>query len=111
MSAIENFQILKEGINQCKFMEMFEKFFDEDVVMIQNGATVEGKTKNREIQDNFIKNSIIHEIKIVSFELKDGDTIIYHMIMNFEVGGHVINKNQEVHQTWNNGKVIRELYV
>ncbi|KAM9953325.1 hypothetical protein ACTFIW_006674 [Dictyostelium discoideum] len=110
MAVLENFEILRDGINQSKFMEMFEKFFDENVVMIQNGATIEGKAKNREIQENFIKNSVIHEIKIVSFEDR-GDTIVYQMVMNFEIGGHVINKNQEVHQTWENDKVIRELYV
>ncbi|KAM9989793.1 hypothetical protein ACTFIY_005838 [Dictyostelium cf. discoideum] len=110
MTVLENFEILRDGINQCKFMEMFENFFDENVVMIQNGTTIEGKAKNREIQENFIKNSVIHEIKVISFE-EQGDTIVYQMLMNFEIGGHVINKNQEVHQTWQNDKVIRELYV
>ncbi|KAN0050042.1 hypothetical protein ACTA71_003142 [Dictyostelium dimigraforme] len=108
--SVENFETFKDGINKGLFMEMFDQFYDDNVEMIQNGATIVGKVQNREIQEKFIQNSTIHEIKIVSFQ-SEGDTIIYQMIMNFEVGGHVINKNQEVHQTWANGKVVKELYI
>ncbi|KAK5582529.1 hypothetical protein RB653_004114 [Dictyostelium firmibasis] len=109
MSTLENFEILKEGINRGKFMEMFERFFDENVTMTQNGTSTTGKGKNREIQDNFIKNSTIHEIKIISSVL-NGDSVSYQMSMHFEVGGHVINKIQDVNQLWENGLVVQEVY-
>ncbi|EGC29774.1 hypothetical protein DICPUDRAFT_93101 [Dictyostelium purpureum] len=108
-----NFNELKEGICQGKFLDMFDKYFHNDVDMYEGGelkANRKGKANNREYQENFIKNAKINEIKILR-SIIDGDVVAYEMLMDFEIGGQAIKKNQWVIQTWNNGQVIREEYL
>ncbi|MEO9483394.1 MAG: SnoaL-like domain-containing protein [Ekhidna sp.] len=55
MSALENEQQLQSMMGQGQMMEAFEKFYHEDVVMIEGDGTVhESKAANRKREEEWL---------------------------------------------------------
>ncbi|EFA79734.1 hypothetical protein PPL_07425 [Heterostelium album PN500] len=111
----ENINAIIKGIQENKILEIFEKYYADDVVMYEKGDSTNrvGKDQNRKAEEAFVNNATIHEAKrmfdIDRFILKvlvDGNNTAYEMYMDFTYGGHNIKKTQWAIQQWNNNGLV-----
>jgi hypothetical protein len=107
-----NLLSLIEGLTTGRLMEVFEKFYADDVVMSENGeedpARV-GKEANRGYEAYFAANAEWHGVKLGPV-LADGDTSAYEMWMDFTINGMHVVRTQWAVQTWKNGQIVREVF-
>lgn len=107
-----NLMELLDGLTTGRLMEVFEKFYAEDVVMSENGdedpARV-GKANNRGYEAYFAANAEWHGVKLGAV-LADGDITAYEMWMDFTINGMRIVRTQWSVQTWKDGQIVREVF-
>ncbi|EFA79712.1 hypothetical protein PPL_07403 [Heterostelium album PN500] len=106
----ENINAIIKGIQENKILEIFEKYYADDVVMYEKGDSTNrvGKDQNRKAEEAFVNNATIHEAKLLKV-LVDGNNTAYEMYMDFTYGGHNVKKTQWAIQQWNNnGLVVKE---
>ncbi|EFA79699.1 hypothetical protein PPL_07390 [Heterostelium album PN500] len=106
----ENINAIIKGIQENKILEIFEKYYADDVVMYEKGDSTNrvGKDQNRKAEESFVNNATIHEAKLLKV-LVDGNNTAYEMYMDFTYGGHNVKKTQWAIQQWNNnGLVVKE---
>lgn len=108
----KNLTELLEGLGSGRLMEVFDKFYADDVVMMENAepdpARV-GKEKNRAYEQYFADNAEWHGAKVGPI-LVDGDHSAYEMWMDITIGGQRMQRTQWAVQTWNNGKIAKEVF-
>ncbi|KAN0000132.1 hypothetical protein ACTFIZ_008585 [Dictyostelium cf. discoideum] len=104
-----NLESIIKGIQDNKILEVFDKFYHQDVIMYEKGDSTNrvGKAANRKSEESFVNNATIHEAKLLKL-LVDGNNTAYEMYMDFTYGEHRIKKNQWAIQQWSNGLVIKE---
>ncbi|EAL66421.1 hypothetical protein DDB_G0281999 [Dictyostelium discoideum AX4] len=104
-----NLQAIIKGIQQGKILEVFEKYYHNDVIMYEKGDSSNrvGKAANRKAEESFVNNATINEAKLLKV-LVDGDNTAYEMYMDFTYGGHPVKKTQWAVQQWSNDLVIKE---
>ncbi|KAN0043261.1 hypothetical protein ACTA71_010903 [Dictyostelium dimigraforme] len=104
-----NLESIIKGIQDNKILEVFDKYYHEDIIMYEKGDSTNrvGKAANRKAEESFVKNATIHEAKLLKL-LIDGNNTAYEMYMDFTYGEHRIKKNQWAVQQWSNGFVIKE---
>jgi len=105
---------LYQMTGQGQMLEAFEKYYHDDVVMIEaNGDTREGKDKNREFQKQFLASvSEVHGggVDAITSNEETGVTMVETwMDITFKDGNRM--KMEEVCvQQWQDGKIIRERF-
>ncbi|KAM9993828.1 hypothetical protein ACTFIZ_011790 [Dictyostelium cf. discoideum] len=104
-----NLEAVIKGIQDNKILEVFEKYYHDEIVMFENGDSTNrvGKEANRKAEESFVSNATIHEAKVLK-TIVDGDNTAYEMFMDFTYGGHRVQKTQWCFQQWSNGLIIKE---
>ncbi|KAM9961841.1 hypothetical protein ACTFIR_004702 [Dictyostelium discoideum] len=107
-----NLEAIIEGIQTNKILEVFDKYYHDEIVMYEKGDSTNrvGKAANRIAEESFVNNSIIHEARLIKL-IADGDNTAYEMFMDFTNGRQRIKENQWAFQQWSNGLVIKEEFV
>ncbi|KYR01664.1 hypothetical protein DLAC_01671 [Tieghemostelium lacteum] len=105
-------EILKaiiKGIQENKILEVFDKYYHDDVVMYEKGDSTNriGKAANRKAEEGFAGNATIHSAEVTKF-LVTGNNTAYEMKMDFTYGGHRVQKTQWAIQEFKDNKVIKE---
>lgn len=103
---------LLNGLTTGRAMEVFEQFYADDVVMMENAVPDEnrvGKEKNRAYEQYFVDNSEWHDARIGPV-IVDGDHSAYEMYMDLSFQGQRFQRTQVALQTWKDGKIIREVF-
>jgi len=103
---------LDQAILTGKALEAFEKFYADDVVMVEGtGETFEGKDVNRRREEEFFGS--VEEFHGASIGAKGfGDNVSLAEWV-FDVtfkGGSRVKMEQAVVRTWKDGKVVRERF-
>ena len=107
-----NLTALIEGITTGHAMEVFERFYSDDVVMSENGADDParvGKAANRGYEQFFVDNSEWFGVRVHSV-IADGDTTAYGMWMDLAFQGQRMQRNQMAVQDWKDGKIVKETF-
>ncbi|KAM9955576.1 hypothetical protein ACTFIW_007506 [Dictyostelium discoideum] len=109
MSVRENLLVIIKSVQENRFLEAFEIYYDNNVVMYEKGDSTNrvGKEANRKAEESFLNNVSIHETKITKI-LVDGNNSAYEMYMNFTYDGYQVAETQWALQEWKNGKVTKE---
>ncbi|MCA9494262.1 MAG: nuclear transport factor 2 family protein [Myxococcales bacterium] len=103
---------LLEGLSTGRLMEVFEKFYADDVVMMENGepdpARV-GKAGNRTYEQYFADKAEWHGAKMGPV-IVDGDHSAYEMWMDFTIDGQRVVRSQVAMQWWKDGQIVKEIF-
>ena len=101
-------------LGQGKGMEAFEKFYHEDVTMIEcTGEVRQGKSTNREFEQNWFNNvEAVHDggVNAVTVDEENGVTMVESwMDVSFKDGNRM--KMEEVaRQKWDGDHIIEERF-
>jgi len=107
-------QELNEMILQGKILEAFDKFYADDIVMVEEGEERVGKEANREYEEQFV-NSLeeFHNAKILSRGVDEENNVTFsewHNDMTLAGVGRV-QQNQVAVRTWNDdGQITKEKF-
>jgi hypothetical protein len=107
-----NLMQLLEGLGSGRLMEVFEKFYADDVVMMENAEPDPGRTNkadNRKYEQYFADNAQWHGAKVGAV-LADGPHTAYEMWMDFTINGQRRTTTQVALQTWRDGKIVKEVF-
>jgi len=114
MSYLDKAKEMYKLIDSGRMMDAFEKFYHDDVVMIEaTGEVREGKETNRKFEEEWLNNlQEMHDggsLHITSNE-EDAITMVESWIdVTFKDGSRV--KMEEVAvQYWENDKIIKERF-
>lgn len=113
MSNREAAHDLVHLVTNGKLLEAFDKYYDEGVVMQENGKDpMVGKTANRVREEEFVGSiEAVHSMGAPEI-LVDGDQVVIHWIGDVTLkGGSRITMDQLAQQTWKQGKIVRERFV
>jgi hypothetical protein len=93
-------------------LELCEKYYDDDVVMLNNGAVfAESMRESYDKQKRFVSSVKEFDVKLLSSEITNN---IAELIFRYKMTGpdSTINEFTGKHiQTWKNGKIVREEYL
>ena len=114
MSYLEYAQELYDMIEEGKLMDAFEKFYHEDVVMIEaTGEVCEGKEANREREEKFlsgVKEFHGMEVSGITSNEEEGITMV-ESLMDLTMQDGTRMKMEEVAvQHWEDNLIIRERF-
>ena len=104
-------QAVIDGILAGKVLDTFESYYDEHVVMSENGSDERvGKATNRVYEKAFVDNVTFHGAE-VGLVLVDGN----HAAIEWDFdltpkGGERVHQRQVSIQTWRDGKIVREVF-
>lgn len=102
---------LNDMIRQGKALEAFEKFYADDVVMMENDEVFEGKEANRKREQEFFGRIVeVHSAGIGPTAVS-GDTSFceQHFDATYEDGRRFMLEEVSV-RTWRDGKIIKERF-
>lgn len=108
----KNLLALIEGLTSGRLLEVFDRFYADDVVMSENGEADPnrvGKEKNRAYEKFFVENSEWFGARIGPV-IADGDTTAYEMWMDLAFQGQRMQRTQWAVQTWKDGRIVREVF-
>ncbi|EFA75047.1 hypothetical protein PPL_11732 [Heterostelium album PN500] len=102
-----NLESIIKGIQENRILEVFDKFYHQDIVMYEKGDSTNrvGFAENRKVEEGFSSNATVHEAKVLKI-IVDADNTAYEMYMDFTYGGNRIQKTQWAFQQWKDNKVI-----
>ena len=108
--ATEMYQMLGEG----KMMEAFEKYYAEDVVMVEaNGEAREGKDKNREFELQFLDSiKEMHDggVSAITSNEDTGVTMVESWMGTTFKDGNRIKMEEVAVQKWNGDQIVHERF-
>jgi hypothetical protein len=107
-----NLMELLNGLSTGRLMEVFDKFYADDIVMSENGSddpSRHGKEKNRAYEAYFAAHAEWHGARLGPV-LADGDHTAYGMWMDFTLNGQRITRDQWSVQTWRDGQIVHEAF-
>jgi len=109
MDILDQVQGVIEGIEQGKILQTFEQFYDDEVVMTENGQHERvGKSVNRAYERAFVKGVEMHAAK-AGVVLVDGNKAAIEWLFDMTpAGGSRLTQRQVALQTWEDGKIVRE---
>jgi ketosteroid isomerase-like protein len=101
-------------VRKGQFMDAFEKYYSEDVVMQENNDPPKvGKTQNRTAEKEFLDSvEAVHEtqIKNVAFD-PNKNVVMIQEYMDLTLKGMGRVKMEEIAvQTWRDGKIVEERF-
>ena len=114
MTNKERIQEIYQMMNEGKALEAFDKYYDENVVMIEgDGNKREGKATNRKYEENFFAGvKQIHDGGtpfITNDESNNVTMVETWMDVEFKDGNRM-KLEQVARQKWNEGKIIEERF-
>lgn len=107
-----NLMDLLQGLGSGRLMEVFEKYYADNVVMSENGdpeQTRSGKETNRQYEAYFAANAQWHDARLGPV-LVDGDHSAYEMYMDFTINGARIQRTQVALAEWKDGQIVKETF-
>ena len=109
----EKINHLNELVSGGKLMDAFELYYDDTVIMQENEQPpVKGKEDNRKRELEFL-NNILEFRRATPMHVAIGDNVSYvtwqYDYTHKEWG--IRNYTQVSIQHWNNGKIIKELFI
>ncbi len=112
MPSKQRVQDLVSLVERGEFLQAFEEFYADDVVMQENGnpATV-GKAANREREHGFVGSiEAIHENRAQSVVV-DGDHVAIRWLAEYTFrGGARMRFDQVAYQEWRGDRIVRERF-
>ncbi len=111
MSTRDDVQAVVDGILKGQILETFERYYDDDVVMSENGTDERrGKDTNRAYEQQFVENVEFHGAEVGAVVV-DGERAAIEWSFDFTPkGGERTVQNQVALQTWRDGKIVRETF-
>ncbi len=102
---------LNDMIRQGKALEAFERFYADDVVMMENDQAFEGKDVNRKREQEFFGNiQELHAAGIGATAVNGNHSFCeQNFDATFKDGSRVQMQEVAV-RTWRDGKVIKERF-
>lgn len=102
---------LNQMILTGKALDAFEKFYADDVVMIEPDARFEGKDTNRKReQDFFAMVKEFHGGEVLA-SANDGNTTFSEWLWDLTFAdGNRVKMEQVARRTWKDGKVVEERF-
>lgn len=92
-------------------LELCEKYYDENVVMLNNGAVfAESMKESYEKQKGFVSSVKEFDVKLLSSNVKGN---VSDLTFHYKMTGYDSKVNQfsgRHIQTWKNGKIVKEEY-
>jgi|SRR6056297_53025 len=115
MSVKEKITDVYNHVANGTAMDAFEKYYDEDVVMIlEDGTEVEGKDANRERENEFFGSvesfNGMGIVAITSNEDEEATAVESWMDVTFKGAGESTKIQQVATQQWEKGKIVRERF-
>jgi len=114
MSYFAKEQEIQQMIGQGQLLEAFEKFYGEDIVMVEaSGESFSGKTANRTREEDFVAS--LEEVhgggvhKITANE-EEGTTMAEVWIDATFKGGHRAKMEQVSVKQWKGDQVVHERF-
>lgn len=107
-----NLDDLINGLLTGRLLEVFDKYYHDDVVMSENAEQDPnrvGKAANRGYEAYFASNATWHDAKVGAIAV-DGNTSMYEMFCDFTINGTRMTHWQACIQEWKDGKIIRETF-
>jgi hypothetical protein len=102
---------LNEMIRQGRALEAFERFYAEDVVMVENDVAYEGKALNRKKeQEYFASIAEVHDAGVGHTAVGDGVSFCEQWFEATFVDGRRARLEEVAVRTWRDGKVVRERF-
>lgn len=98
-----------DGILAGQLLETFDRFYDDEVVMSENGGDERvGKAANRQYEEAFVNGVTFHAAE-AGRVLVDGEQAAVEWTFDLTPqGGERVVQRQVALQTWRGGKVVRE---
>lgn len=114
MTYLEKATDLYEMITEGKMLDAFEKYYHEDIVMIEaTGEVREGKELNRQFEEKFIASiKEFHGFEIYGITSNEGEeitTVESSMDVTMQDGDRVTMEEVAVQQ-WEDDQIIRERF-
>lgn len=114
MSYLDKINDVYNHIAQGKAMDAFEKYYDEDVVMVlEDGTAVEGKDTNRDRENEFFDSvEEFHgmDVRVVASNEEDATTSVECMMDVTFKGGDRMELEQVAVQQWEDDQIVRERF-
>ena len=109
MSTRKHVQAVIDGIARGEILATFDRFYADDVVMSENGASPRvGKAANRAYEEAFVNGVTFHGAS-VGRVIVDGDHAAVEWSFDLTPkGGKRTAQKQVAVQTWRDGLVVRE---
>ncbi|WP_432470371.1 hypothetical protein [Amphritea sp. HPY] len=95
-----------------RVLELCEKYYDENVVMLNNGAVfAESMRESYDKQKGFVESVTAFDVRLVNRQVEGNvSKLTFHYKMT-GADAKVTEFTGKHIQTWQNGKIIREEYV
>lgn len=111
MTLRDDVQAVIDGIRAGKILETFDAYYDDEVVMSENGVDERvGKAANREYEQAFVDGVTFHGAE-VGLVLVDGDHAAIEWAFDLTPADASRTTQKQVSmQTWRNGRIVREVF-
>jgi ketosteroid isomerase-like protein len=102
---------LNEMIRQGKALEAFERFYADDVVMMENDQAFVGKQLNRTREQEFFGNIVeLHEASLGATAVRGNVSFCEQSFDATLRDGTRIRMEEVAVRTWRDGKIIKERF-
>lgn len=113
MTNLDQAKALYAQVGQGQILEAFDKYYADNVVMVEPRGNREGKSDCRAYEEQFVQSvEAFHgmDIKAISEDANAGKVFIeVAMDVTFK-GGDRVNMEQVAVQTWENGQITHERF-
>jgi ketosteroid isomerase-like protein len=102
---------LNDMIRQGKALEAFERFYAEDVVMMENDQAFVGKDVNRKREQEFFGNiKEVHAAGIGATAVRGDTSFCEQMFDATLLDGTRMRMEEVAVRTWKDGKIVKERF-
>ncbi len=102
---------LNDLIRQGKALEAFERFYADDVVMMENDQVFVGKALNREREQELFGNIVEVHSATVGATAVHGDTSFCEQSFDATLrDGTRLHMEEVAVRTWKDGKIVKERF-
>jgi ketosteroid isomerase-like protein len=102
---------LNEMIRQGKALEAFERFYADDVVMMENEQAFVGKDVNRKREQEFFGNiKEVHDARIGATAVSGTVSFCEQSFDATLADGTRVRMEEVAVRTWRDGKIIKERF-
>ena len=114
MTYLNQAHQLYNMVNQGQILDAFEKYYHDDVVMIEaTGHTRKGKAENREYEKKFVSSvKQVHGggVHAITSDEKSGITMVESWMDVSFADGNRVKMEQVAVQKWDGDKIIHERF-
>lgn len=110
MNVAELDAALNEMLVQGKVLEAFERFYDDDVVMVENDERFAGKEANRQRQAEFFASISEHTVEIVASAVAGDVSFCEQTIAAQLEDGRSVRLGEVAVRRWRDGRIVEERF-